>query len=252
MSGRDCRSFCRKGDRVLRSSLDPIPFSARHPFLRAAVLMDTQPRNRRVLALTIGLKFPFQGSHFSGTIAPLLGRCAARPMPDMSTSPDIPRLEAAFRVLDARMSGTPGYNSVLIVVAAGFRPWRGHWLGTVIVPWAIQLVLLPGGDEGSEPPALPGERRTRRFPIGERTLMGLDLEGYGLVEAAPLLSSAHNFASQGEAESAALAALNALMLPEGTPMFEPASSESAQTEGEAITRRPLTRRDFLRGRLFGR
>jgi len=170
----------------------------------------------------------------------------------MSTSPDIPRLEAAFRALDARMSGAPGYNPALTVVAAGFRPWREHWLGAVIVPWAVQLVLLPGGDEGSEPPALAGERRARQLPVGERTFMGLELEGYGLVEAAPLFPSAQNFSSQGEAESAALAALAALMLPEGTPAFESAPAESPLEDGDAITQRPLSRRDFLRGRLFGR
>jgi [NiFe] hydrogenase assembly HybE family chaperone len=173
-------------------------------------------------------------------------------MPDMSNSPDIPRLEAAFRALDARMGGAPGYNPALSVVAAGFRPWREHWLGAVIVPWAIQLVLLPGGDEGSEPPALPGERRTRHLPVGERTLMGLDLEGYGRVETAPLLASAQNFATQGEAESAALVALAALMLPEGTPVFESKPAEHPPTAREAITSRPLSRRNFLRGRLFGR
>jgi [NiFe] hydrogenase assembly HybE family chaperone len=170
----------------------------------------------------------------------------------MSTSPDIPRLEAAFRALDARMSGAPGYNPALTVVAAGFRPWREYWLGAVIVPWAVQLVLLPEFNEGSEPPVAPGERRTRHFPVGERTLMGLELEGYGLVEAAPLLPSAQGFATQSEAESAALAALAALMLPEGTPAFESASAENLPTDGEAITQRPLSRRDFLRGRLFGR
>ncbi|MDD5297514.1 MAG: [NiFe]-hydrogenase assembly chaperone HybE [Rhodocyclaceae bacterium] len=168
----------------------------------------------------------------------------------MSNSPDIPRLEAAFRELDARMKGAPGYNPALSVVAAGFRPWQGHWLGAVITPWAVQLVLLPG--EGGEQPAAPGERRSRAFPVGERNLMGLELEGYGLLEAAPLLPSVQAMTSQGEAESAALAALAALMLPEGTPAFALAPVPGAQSDAKAPVKRPVSRRDFLRGRLFGR
>jgi [NiFe] hydrogenase assembly HybE family chaperone len=167
----------------------------------------------------------------------------------MSKSPDIPRLEAAFRELDGRMSGAPGYNPALSVVAAGFRPWQGHWLGAVIVPWAVQLVLLPGDEERG--PVAPGARRARRLPVGERTLMGLELEGYGLVETAPLLPSAQAFASQSEAESAALIALAALMLPEGTPTFGAAPTASTANEGEPISKRPVSRRDFLRGKLFG-
>ncbi len=196
------------------------------------------------------------------------GRCPGGLIPamsnssDSSDSPDIPRLEAAFRELNFRMAGVPDYNPVLSVAAAGFRPWQGRWLGVVVLPWAVQLVLLPG--PGGEAPAAPGERRTRYFPLGEGNFMGLDLEGYGPVETAPLLASVSGYGSQNEAEQAARVALNALVPPKGTPAsadVPPAQPEAVPAQpavvrpeptAEPISRRPVSRRDFLRGRLFGR
>lgn len=165
-------------------------------------------------------------------------------------SPDIPRLEAAFRELDGRMAGVPGYNPALSVAALGFRPWQGRWLGAVVLPWAVQLLLLPGSS--GEAPAGPGERRTRYLPLSEGNFMGLDLEGYGPLETAPLLPSVSAFPSQGEAEQAALNALNALMPAEAVPAVDDVAPASPAVEGETGARRPVSRRDFLRGRLFGR
>jgi hypothetical protein len=96
--------------------------------------------------------------------------------------------------------------------------------------------------------------------------MGLDLEGYGPLETAPLLADVSGYASQGEAEQAALAALNALVPPKATPALAAAPPAQAQAapaqphtlraepaaKEEPTSRRPVSRRDFLRGRLFGR
>ena len=54
------------------------------------------------------------------------------------------RLEAAFgAVYEQRMQGLPFINAALAVEAVDFRPWNGHWLGVLITPWFMNLVLLP-------------------------------------------------------------------------------------------------------------
>lgn len=167
----------------------------------------------------------------------------------MTSAPDIPRLEAAFNSLAGRMAGAPGYNAALTVVAAGFRPWRGGWVGAVVTPWAVQLLLLSGIEQDESAPA-PGERRIHLFPGGEWTLMGLNLEGYGMVQAAPLLASVAGLETQAQAESAALAAFHQVMAAEGAGFF--ASARSSDAPSQASEKRAVSRRDFLRGRLFGR
>lgn len=165
----------------------------------------------------------------------------------MSDSPDIPRLETAFRSLAARMERAPGFNPALSVVAAGFRPWQGQWVGAVVTPWAIQLVLLAG--EGTEAP-VAGARRNHVFPSGERTLLGLELEGYGPVETGPLVPTVTGFQDQRTAEQVALAAFSGLFtLADLQPVVQAPSDGPADGEQP---KKPVSRRDFIRGRLFGR
>ena len=55
------------------------------------------------------------------------------------------RLESAFeRVRRERMIDVPMLNPRLAVQAVGFRDWRGGWLGILITPWFMNLMLLPG------------------------------------------------------------------------------------------------------------
>lgn len=55
------------------------------------------------------------------------------------------QLEVAFRDIErTRMAGLPILNPALAVEAVGFRLWQGHWLGVLITPWFMNLVLVPG------------------------------------------------------------------------------------------------------------
>jgi len=81
-------------------------------------------------------------------------------------------LEAVFRDIErTRMAGLPILNTALTVEAIGFTPWQGHWLGALITPWFLNLVLVPGA-QGEWPHAAEGERIVRRLPAGDRGFYG--------------------------------------------------------------------------------
>lgn len=154
------------------------------------------------------------------------------------------RLEAAFvRIWKTRMTGLPFLNDALRVQAVGFRPWQGAWLGALVTPWSVNLVLLPGEGEW---PALPeGVERLVPFPAGQfRFVAGAD-PSVGEYHACSLFSPALAFADHETAVATAEAALVAL--------FDPALAPGADAFQPSQPARPaqVSKRDFLRGRLSG-
>jgi len=159
-------------------------------------------------------------------------------------------LQRAFdAVWRQRMSDMPMLNPALAVEALGFRPWGEHWLGIVITPWFMNLVLMPRVSGKWQP---IGERETRHyvFPAGVFEFIGARESTLGDYQACSLFSPMFEFADQQEAHDTALAALEAL--------FDPASREPAPTRvpraaGEAAATAPdpaspvLSKRDFLFG-----
>lgn len=152
----------------------------------------------------------------------------------MRREPDNPaaRVERAFAAIAAtRMADLPLSNPALAVEACGFQAWNGLWLGVLVTPWAINLVLLPDGN-----PAFrrlgPDRRQSWLFPSGEYAFHGAEEEGLGAYQACSLFSPAFEFACQEEARRAALEAL-----------FAPRDDIPAPPAGA----RPLSRRAFLGG-----
>ena len=165
--------------------------------------------------------------------------------------PDIPALEAAFRTVDARMRELPVYNPALQVVAAGFRPWQGLWLGIMITPWAINLVVLPGGNPDWQALGVD-EHRVWTFPSGEHAFLSMNLEGFGPLQFSSLFSPALEFRSQDAAVAAARAALESLMTQAAPPLAAPSPTPPSPGDDLPLAERSVTRRNFLRGRVFGR
>ena len=61
-----------------------------------------------------------------------------------------PLLEAAFaRIEREQMAGVPILNPALRVQAVDFTRWQGQWLGALVTPWFLNLVLV-----GVEPESL--------------------------------------------------------------------------------------------------
>ncbi len=154
------------------------------------------------------------------------------------------RLAAAFRAIHAeRMRGLPFVNERLAVEAVGFRRWNGRWLGVLITPWFMNLVLLP--DEGPQArwqSLRPGASAAYEFPAGVFEFIGNREDAIGEFQSCSLFSPVFEFADQATARATAEAALVALL--------------DAQNRGEPSVDAPapaaVSKRDFLRGRWAGR
>ncbi len=119
-------------------------------------------------------------------------------------------LERAFdHVLRHQMQGMPMLNPALAVEAVGFRTWREHWLGVLITPWFMNLLLMPRIDAAWH---AAGERESRPyvFPAGVFEFIGGRNAQLGDYQACSLFSPMFEFANQDGARATALAALEAL------------------------------------------
>ncbi|MGZ8259488.1 MAG: [NiFe]-hydrogenase assembly chaperone HybE [Caldimonas sp.] len=173
-------------------------------------------------------------------------------MTDIATSLDRPSpaqaLERAFAaVQQQRMADVPVLNRALAVEAVGFRAWREHWLGVLITPWFMNLVLMPRVDAAWH---AIGERETRHhvFPAGVFEFIGGHEPTLGDYQACSLFSPMFEFADQPAARATALAALDALLDPE-TREVDPARAAQppAAATAEAEAPSQLSKRDFLLG-----
>ncbi len=174
------------------------------------------------------------------------------------TEPALPdpsaRLEAAFRHIEARMHGLAFVNPAIRVEAVAFAPWKSYWLGVMVTPWSMNLLLLPR-EPGAWRPLAPGEKRRYAFPAGSYDFISARDPALGDYLACSLFSPVLEFADHDTARQTAVLARAAL--------FDAAHAEAPERLREAVTAEPgplaeiaasldapLSRRDLLRGR-FG-
>ena len=154
------------------------------------------------------------------------------------------RLTAAFeRIHRERMAGLPILQPGLAVAVVGARAWRGHWLGVLVTPWCMNLVLVPavGSDLARD---AEGMTWALSFPAGRFEFLVSTVEGLGTIAACSLFSPMHAFADQAAAEATAAAVM--------TTLFQ--SAEEPGGPGDAAGRPPaaptrvgISRRQLLRG-----
>jgi [NiFe] hydrogenase assembly HybE family chaperone len=155
------------------------------------------------------------------------------------------RLERAFGAVAERMCDLPFYNPALRVEAVGFAPWELHWLGVLVTPWAINLMLLPL-DAGSWLAVDPGAKRRYAFPAGHYDFIdGRDPQA-GDYRMCSLFSPALEFEDHDSAVMVAKLARAALL---DAAHAEPVEA-GPLTRLEAQAQAPLSKRDFLRGRFL--
>jgi [NiFe] hydrogenase assembly HybE family chaperone len=144
------------------------------------------------------------------------------------------RLEIAFeRIARTRMADMPFVNPALQVEAVGFRAWQGQWLGVLVTPWSINVLLLPRSADW--PRLATGAERFVELPAGRfRFVAGFD-PALGEYHACSLFSPALEFSDHAAARTAAEAALAAIL--------DPATALAGQSRS-----RKFSRRDFLRVR----
>jgi [NiFe] hydrogenase assembly HybE family chaperone len=138
-------------------------------------------------------------------------------------------LEAAFdAILQTRMQDVPVLNSALSVQASGFLRYQQDWLGVLITPWFMNLLLLPEPDSTWQTQA-PGSKFSRTFPYGVFEFTMANEAQLGVYAVCSLFSPMFQFAGQAAAVAAAKAALQGLLTSPAT--------------------RAVSRRDLLRGNL---
>lgn len=147
--------------------------------------------------------------------------------------PSVRVAKAYERIWRTRMQDLAFLNPNLRVEAVGFRPWEGQWLGALVTPWFLNLLLLPGGGEWTSLAA--GSERFVTFPAGCFRFIAGHETGLGESHSCSLFSPVLEFADHEAARLTAEAALAALFV----------------AEALAEEPKPVSKRDFLRGRISG-
>jgi [NiFe] hydrogenase assembly HybE family chaperone len=134
-------------------------------------------------------------------------------MPTPLPNPEASLARIFRRVAAEGMAGMPLGNPALEVEAVGFRQTEnGHWLGVLITPWAVDLLLLPA-TSSSWPDKAAGETQCWRFPSGVYEFLAASHEELGSYHLCSLFSPPHQFTSQEAARQTAQAILSGLFIP---------------------------------------
>ena len=165
------------------------------------------------------------------------------PLPDPS-----PRLNAAVTKIAQRMRGLGFVNPAIRVEAVGFRAWQGHWVGAMVTPWFINLMLLPR-DPQAWTAVAQGATTRHLFPAGSFDFIGAHDDTFGPYQMCSLFSPALDFTDHETAALVAQLALQALFDPAHAPADAELPTEVAAASG-AAREVAMTKRDFLRGRFM--
>lgn len=162
------------------------------------------------------------------------------------------RVEGVYRAIQrTRMEGVPILNPRLEVEAIGFGAYEGVWLGVLVTPWLINLMLVADDAEASLvwTPQVPGTTIPHRLPAGAFDFLvgeDADLGRYRMCSLlSPVLEIEDQAAARLFAETALAAVLDAGLAEEGEDIAEP----PATVEPRQLTRRnlltPAPRREGL-------
>lgn len=122
-------------------------------------------------------------------------------------------VESTFtRIAATRMSGLPICHPGLRVEAVDFRTHAGDWLGALLTPWSLSLMILPGHG-GNFRPLVANVVQTWRFPSGDYDFIGNHEPALGDYQLCSLYSPMFGFDDQDNARQAARIALSALFDP---------------------------------------
>jgi len=157
-------------------------------------------------------------------------------------------LAAFYRRAEPSMRDLPVYNPALRVAAIGFRAIEDHAFGIVVTPWFMNLVQVSldrGGNDLQQ-----GAAVARALPAGTLEFTFAKLDGFGAIESCSLFSPMFGFPDQQAAETAAVAALAAVLDPQFDAVA--ATAEPVAPAPPASLPTALDRRRFLRGELTER
>ncbi len=106
------------------------------------------------------------------------------------------QLQAVFeKIQHERMQDMPVINTKLSVAAVGFHPWQDCYLGVLVTPWFMNLMLLPQTPgQWHDLPELGKTHHT--FPSGQYSFITGQEEGVGKYQMCSLFSPMFEFADQ--------------------------------------------------------
>ena len=137
------------------------------------------------------------------------------------------KLERAFaRIARERMADVPILNQAIGIHAIGFRRWQQGFLGVMVTPWFMNLMLLPGEDESwDELPEL--SQSTQLFPSGRYEFTLGHEHGLGRYRMCSLFSPMFEFADDAAAVATAQAVMTELMADRNLDAGDISSAEIA-------------------------
>lgn len=125
-------------------------------------------------------------------------------------------LETTYRLIHAtRMQDVPILNPAIRIEAVGFHAWQGGWLGVMVTPWFINLMLLPG--EAPLPAVASGEETLLALPEGQMPFIGGHEAAIGPYLMCSLFSPLPQFADHDSAVATAREVLQLLCTPPAPP-----------------------------------
>ena len=166
-------------------------------------------------------------------------------MTDHVTEDRITKLVDRFtHIGESGMRDLPIYNHNLEVEAVGFQLTDKGWLGVLITPWFINVILLP---EQKQAASLPlGAKLSHELASGEHEFSVGEDDELGYYDFITLASPNLKYKTQQMAHDAAMKALTKLVTPAGKYQEQipeqPLKFVSAEQKGKQ-------RRKFLRGLL---
>jgi [NiFe] hydrogenase assembly HybE family chaperone len=146
--------------------------------------------------------------------------------------------QAFFRIEREQMADVPILNPALAVEAIDFQRWQGHWLGIVVTPWCMSILLLPGSAENW---VSTGENKRRfvKFPAGDFAFLGGMEAELGEYQSCPLFSPMDKFGSQIDASQTARASLIGLL------SAPPVPAKATPPQEKVADQPDLSRRRFF-------
>lgn len=137
-------------------------------------------------------------------------RTADAQMQENTPSSLMARLESVFSVIhQQRMADMPLLNPALCVEAAAFAPWRENWVGVLITPWFMNLMLLPQQGHVWRD-VVTGQTIVHTFPSGDYAFITGHEPALGCYQSCSLFSPMFEFPDQANARATAVAAMSNL------------------------------------------
>lgn len=97
-------------------------------------------------------------------------------------------LETAFQAIaDGEMQGLPFFQPQIPVRACGFQLFERQWVGTILTPWMLSLLVLPGPEQVWQPHAV-GDKLALSLPCGNVRFIVGEIAGCGQYLACSLMS----------------------------------------------------------------